>query len=218
MRGATRRRLLAAAVAGGLLLAVAAGRSPATVLASVERLAERPVQFAAALTGLYLLRSAVLWPISALSILVGYVYGPVVGVPVAIVGAVVTCLPPFALARYVRRDAGLLERLGERGERLVAVTGEFRGIVAARLAPLPADGTSYAAGLSGVSLRAYVAGTFVGELPWVTTAVIAGSSMRTLTVRGVEGGLPLVVGAAALAALVLAGPAYRHVRDRRDPV
>ncbi|MFB6166094.1 MAG: TVP38/TMEM64 family protein [Haloarculaceae archaeon] len=220
MRGSTRRGALGVALAAGLLLGALAGRSPGAVLTSIARLSADPVPFALLLAGLYLVRSAVLWPISALTILVGFVYGPAIGLPIGLAGAVVTCLPPFALARYVRpdadTDAGLVGRLGERGERLVDVTGELRGIVAARLVPLPADAVSYAAGLSGVSLPAYAAGTFLGEFPWVIAGVLAGSSMRSLTVSGLEGGLPLVVGAAALAVLVLAGPAYRHVKDRRE--
>lgn len=167
------------------------------------------------LTGLYLLRPVVLWPISAISILVGYVYGPA-GIPVGLAGAVVTCLPPFAAAR-LSPNRGLFARVGSTGERLVTATGECRGLIAARLAPLPADPVSYAAGLSGVSGRAFVTGTALGELPWVTAAVLAGSSMRTLSVDGATPGVPLIVGATAVAVLVLAGPAYRHLRDRGVP-
>jgi len=84
--------------------------------------------------------------------------------------------------------------------------------VAARLLPLPADVISYGAGLSTVSPQAFVAGTFLGEIPWVVTAVVTGSSMRTLTLEGASAGLPLLAGTAGLGVLVLAGPAVRHLQ------
>ena len=218
MQRATRRQLFGSVLAGSAILAVAVVLSPTAVLGHAERLSARPALFLAVLGGLYFLRPFVLWPISAISILVGYVYGMAVGVPVALAGAVLTSLPPFVLARYVRTDDGVFGYLGQRGDQLVEVTGALRGIVAARLAPLPADGVAYAAGLSQVSVGTMLLGTVLGELPWVVAAVLAGSSMRTLSLQGLSTGLPLVVGAASLAVLVLAGPAYRHLREKRDPV
>jgi len=217
MQRATRRQLFGSVLAGGAVLAAAVAVSPAIVLARAETLSAYPVLFAVALIVVYLLRPFVLWPISAVSVLVGYVYGLSVGVPVALAGAVFTSLPPFVLARHVRTDDGVFGYLGQHGDRLVDATGELRGIVAARLAPLPADGVAYAAGLSRVSVGTLVLGTALGEFPWVVAAVLAGSSMRTLSVQGLSTGLPLVVGAGSLAVLVLAGPAYRHLRERGKP-
>lgn len=215
MERATRRQVVGLAVGSGVVAAAAVALSPGAILRAAERVATRPVLFALVLATLYLGRPVVLWPISAISILVGYVYGVGVGIPVALTGAVVTCLPPFLLARYAQTDSGLFGHLGTMGERLVANTGALRGIVAARLAPLPADPVSYAAGLSGVGSGQFVLGTLLGELPWVAAAVLAGHSMRSLALRGTDVGLWLVVGAASLAALLVAGPAYRHFRDRR---
>ncbi|PSP86290.1 hypothetical protein BRC83_01090 [Halobacteriales archaeon QS_1_68_17] len=213
MERATERQLLGAALVGSLLAATAVLLSPSTVLREARALSADPVAFGAALVGLYLLRPVLAWPISACSILVGYVLGFEVGVPVALAGAVFTCLPPFVLARRTQSGEGLLGRVGDAGERLVAVTGATRGVFAARLAPLPADAVSYAAGVSGLSAGAYVLGTALGELPWAIVTVLAGSSMRRLTVEGVDPGLPLVGAAVGVAVLVLAGPAYRHLRD-----
>lgn len=217
MERATRRQLLGVTVGGGVVAAAAVVLSPAAVLRAAERVATRPLLFVAVLTALYLCRPFVLWPISAVSVLVGYVYGLALGFPVALAGAVLTSLPPFLLGRRARTDAGLFGSLGGAGERLVATTGALRGVVAARLAPLPTDPISYAAGLSGVGLGQFAAGTLLGELPWVAAAVLAGRSMQDLSVRGTDAGLWLVVGAASLAILLLAGPAYRHLRGRREP-
>jgi uncharacterized membrane protein YdjX (TVP38/TMEM64 family) len=213
MKAATRRQLVGFAVASGVVLALALLFSPAMVLGGLLALSGEPLVFGLALSVVYLVRPLFVWPISAVSVLVGYVYGPVVGFPVAFVGAVLTCLPPFLVARRAGTDAGLFGALGRSGDRLVARTGERRGVVAARLAPLPADVISYAAGLSGVSVVGFLSRTLVGEIPWVTAAVLAGSSMRQLSF-GAEPGLPLLVGAASLFVLLLAGPAYRHLRGR----
>lgn len=212
MNAATRRQLVGVALGAVLVLGAALFLSPERVLGELAAMRARPLLFAVGLFAVYLLRPVVAWPISVLSIVVGFVYGPVVGVPIALAGAVVTCVPPYLLARRAGAGAGALGWLGDSGGRLFGVAGDFRGIVGARLAPLPADAVSYGAGLSGVALVPYVAGTLVGETPWVIAAVIAGASMGQLTVRDAgTATVPLAVGGAALAALVLAGPVYRYL-------
>lgn len=196
--------LVALAAAGWLLF------SPRALLEPLAALGDRPLAFAVLLVGAYLLRPVLAWPISAVSVGVGFVLG-VAGVPVALGGAVLTCLPPYLLARAVG-ESGALGTAGDVGERYFRATGALRGVVAARLAPLPADPVSYAAGLASVPAGAYALGTAVGELPWVTAAVLVGASAERLATAGADA-VPLVVGAAALAALLLAGPAYRQFGD-----
>lgn len=217
MESATRRQVLGSALAGGVVLATALTLSPATLLARVEMLSSDPLLFGGVLTLVYLGRPFLLWPISAVSVLVGYVLGLELGLVVSLAGAVGTSLVPFGIARYTRTTGGLFGSLGEHGDRLVETTGALRGVVAARLAPLPADAVAYATGLSGVSLPTMLLGTAIGELPWVVAAVLAGSSMRTLSVQGLGTGLPLLVGTTSLAVLVVAGPVYRHLRGHGEP-
>jgi uncharacterized membrane protein YdjX (TVP38/TMEM64 family) len=212
---ATRRQLFGAALFGGVVLAAALLASPDRAVAELHTLAARPLLFAPALLAAYLLRPLVAWPISALSVLLGFLYGPV-AIPVALVGAVVTCSPAYLLARYTG-EAGLFGRAGDSGQRFFAATGDVRGLVGLRLMPLPPDPVSYGAGLSGLSAGRFVLGTALGEGPWVVAAVLLGASLETLTVQGVGAGLPLVVGLAALAVLVLGGPLYRRWRERREP-
>lgn len=213
MHRATVRQLLGLGVLGAIAVAAAVVASPAAVLGSVEALAAAPAVLAAVLLALYLARPLVAWPISALSILLGYLFGPV-AVPAALAGAVVTTLPPYLLARRLGHDAGLFGRIGDAGAAIRRATGDLRGVVAVRLAPLPTDPVSYAAGLAGVPLRPYVLGTALGEAPWVATAVLFGASMGQLTTAGAAAG-PLVVVTAVLAAVLLAlsRPAYRRLAD-----
>ncbi|MDZ7747230.1 MAG: VTT domain-containing protein [Halobacteriales archaeon] len=205
------RRQVAGVVTLALVAIVAAVTlSPAGVARVMANLADRPLLFAGLLSGAYLLRFLAAWPISALSVVVGFTLGAR-AVPLALAGAVVTCLPPYLLAdRFDRR--GPLGTLADHGDRYFTATGGLRGVIAARLAPLPADAVSYTAGLSGVALPVYALGTALGELPWVTAAVLVGASAEQVTTDGVAGGLPLIVGAVALAVLLLAGPAYRTLR------
>jgi uncharacterized membrane protein YdjX (TVP38/TMEM64 family) len=208
---ATARQLTGIGVVVAIAGAAALSTSPSALFAHAEALAARPVLLALALVGLYLVRPVLAWPISALSILLGYLLGPV-AIPIALGGAVVTALPAYALARYLGHDAGMLARVGDAGSLVRKTTGDLRGIVAVRLAPLPTDPVSYAAGLAGVPLRPYVLGTAIGESPWVVTAVLLGASMGELTTAGASAD-PLLLGTAlALAALLaLSGPAYRRV-------
>lgn len=185
--------------------------SPSVVLARLATLADRPMVFLAVLAVLYLLRPVLLWPISLLSMAVGFGFGLQWGLPVAFAGAALTNLPAFLLARYARTDAGVLGVAARGAEGIVEVTGAFRGIVAARLAPSQPDVVSYAAGLSTVSTGRYVLATLVGEVPWIVAAVLAGDSMRTLSLHGLHHSLELVVVASSLAVLLLAGPLYRYV-------
>lgn len=211
MDPATRRQavgattLVALALAGWLLL------SPRALLKPLTALGDQPLLFGTVLLGAYLLRPALAWPISAVSIAVGVVLGAA-GVPVALGGAVLTCLPPYLLARTTG-ESGALGTAGDVGERYFRATGALRGVIAARLAPFPADPVSYTAGLARVPVGAYAVGTAVGELPWVVAAVLVGASAERLVTTGATV-VPLIVGASAVAALLLAGPVYRRVETK----
>lgn len=214
MHRATRRQLAGVGALAAVAVGAALVLSPAVVVAELEHLASHPLQFAVALLAVYLLRPFLFWPVSLVAVVLGYIYGPAVAMPLALAGAGISCLPPFAIARYARSDVGLLSVLATPGQQLVGAVGEIRGVLAARLSPIPGDVVSYAAGLSDVSPGVFVLGTVIGEVPWALVAVFAGDSMRTLTVSGFRPGPVLILGLAALGLLVLGGPAYRLVRGR----
>lgn len=207
-------------VAGISLLAVVGAASlltgPDRLFEVARTLADRPAQFGILLVGVYLVRPLFAWPTTLVAILAGYGYGPIWGFPVALVGTTGSALLPFLVARYVGEGSGLVARLGDSGERFFAATGDLRGMVASRLAPAPSDPVSAAAGLSGVSSSAFVVGTAVGEIPWTVAAVLAGSSLDALSASGLNAvSWQLVAAAGAVAAALLAGPAYREATARR---
>jgi uncharacterized membrane protein YdjX (TVP38/TMEM64 family) len=211
MHPATRRQ--AVAVAG--LLAVAAlstlAVSPAAVLARLEGLAGAPLVLAGVLVAVYLVRPFLLWPMSLVAVVLGYLYGPV-GIPIALVGALLTATPPYLLGRYARTDIGLFGTVSNSGRRLVGAVGETRGVLAARLSPVPGDPISYCAGMSDVSARPFYLGTLVGEVPWAVVAVLTGASMRSLSLAEFAVSPELVVALAGLAVLTLSGPLYSHTQ------
>jgi uncharacterized membrane protein YdjX (TVP38/TMEM64 family) len=213
MNAATRRQL--ASVVGLLAVAGIAGvvLSPARVVTELEHLAAHPLQFGLALAVVYLVRPFLFWPVSSIAILLGYLYAPAVAIPVALLGAGFTGLPPFALARYANSDAGVFRVFAEPARDIVDAVGEVRGVVGGRLSPVPGDVVSYAAGLSEVSVGAFLLGTVIGEIPWALVAVVAGNSMRTLTVSGFRPDPLVLLGIAGLAVLVVGRPLYRHLRD-----
>ena len=209
MRGRYRGMLLTAAI--GAVLVAGLLVSPERVLGRLRAVLYAP-WFPLALLGLYLVRPALAWPITAISALVGYRYGLALGFAVAIVGVVITSLPAYAAGRYGRTDAGWVGRLSSGSQRYFEAVGDLRGVVVARLAPMPAEPISAAAGAGRVALPAFVLGTLVGELPWTLAAVFAGSAMRRFTVAEAAPDPWLVVGLLLVAAIVAAGPTYRYVR------
>ena len=208
---ATVRQLLGVGVLGSIAAAGALSVSPDAVLEGVDALAGRPALLAVVLLALYLTRPLFAWPISALSVLLGYLFGPA-AIPVALAGAVVTTLPAYLLARRLGHDAGVLSRVGDAGAVVRRTTGDLRGVIAVRLAPLPTDPVSYAAGLAEVPPRPYALGTALGEAPWVATAVLLGASMGQLAATG-PAASPLLLGTAVAVALLVAlsRPAYRRI-------
>ncbi|WP_254536286.1 TVP38/TMEM64 family protein [Halomarina litorea] len=210
MNGATRRQVTGLSLAAAVVLALSLAFSPSHLLSSLVALGEDPLAFGLVLVGLALVRPFLAWPVGVLAGLAGYVLG-LAGLPVAFAVVVLTTLPPYLFAWTTRPTEGVLGRAGATGADLFATTGDTRGVLAARLAPVPTDVVSYGAGLARVRFRPFLLGTALGEVPWVVASVVAGSSMERLTAEGLSAGLPLVAGGAAVATLLLAGPVYERL-------
>jgi uncharacterized membrane protein YdjX (TVP38/TMEM64 family) len=202
-----------AALGAAVLLVVGLGAaltSPQWVLSRLDWLAAEPVRFAAALAALALVRPLLAWPTTLIAVVVGYGWG-VRGLPAALALIALTSVPPFLLARQ-SADGG---RLASAGARAVDATGDLRGVIVSRLLPAPSDVVSVGVGVSGVSLRAFVIGTAIGELPWAVAGIVAGQSIGRVLREGLRAviELELIVAAGVAAVLLLVGPAYRHFAD-----
>jgi len=164
------------------------------------------------LVALYAVRPFLAWPVSAISVLVGYKYGLALGVPLALAGCVATSLVPYHFGDRLPTAAGVLSRVDRSGKRYFAAAGDTRGVAAARLAPTPAEVVSVGAGIAGVPLRAFALGTLLGELPWTIAAVSLGASLDTFSLTTAVDPL-LVAACLLLAVLTLAGPLWRAFDD-----
>jgi uncharacterized membrane protein YdjX (TVP38/TMEM64 family) len=189
-----------------LVAALAVLTSPAAVLSRLAWVAADPLRLSLALVAVAVVRPLFAWPTTLLAVAAGYGLG-LGGFPLALALVVVTSLPPYWVAGLSAGDGSVAAA----GERLVAETGDVRSVVGSRLLPLPSDVVSAGAGVAGVPLRAFALGTAVGEVPWVAAGVVAGDSFATLSTVSLSAAMDprVVVGAAILAGLAFAGPAYR---------
>lgn len=210
----TRRRLGTIIALLGVGSVIVLGR-PSTVLPALRSLIQWE-WFPVVLLGLYVLRPLLAWPVMVLSALVGFRYGVLLGVPLALGGAAFTSVLPYAAGRYTTLEGPVLGHFSFGSRAYFDRIGDLRGVIAARLAPLPAEPVSIGAGTGGVSVGAFVLGTVIGELPWTIAAVTIGHSMTVFTTGDVDPQWWLVALAGLTSVTLLARPAYRTYRNRVD--
>lgn len=201
--------LLALVVAAGLLI------SPDALLERLGAFLTSPL-FPLVLLGLYLVRSLIALPLTALSVLVGFKYGVLIGIPVALAGSVVSTYVPYAIVRHTDFESRLLKEAEDIADDFFDATGGLRGVITARVAPVPAQTTSVAAGAAPVPTHTYALGTAVGEIPWVVAGVTIGTSIHRLTVSEVTFSPWLIAGTVLATLVLLAGPAYKFLTDDGD--
>ncbi|MFD7655958.1 TVP38/TMEM64 family protein [Actinosynnema sp. NPDC059797] len=154
--------------------------------------------------------SSVLVPKPVLSVLGGVVFGPWLGAGVVVAGVTLGALVGFALSRGLGRDAVRpAEGRFARVDRVLERHG-FAAVVALRLLPVVPFGlVNYTAGLTGVRVGSFAAGTALGVVPATLVYTATGASLTTMT----TGGWLLAGAAVALPALV--GFAVFRVRRAR---
>ncbi|MGM0448486.1 MAG: VTT domain-containing protein [Methanobacteriota archaeon] len=223
-RRATLGRYAVAGLAVAALAALGLAVSPEVALSRLRWLAGDPLRFGVAAVALAAVRPLLAWPTTLLAVAVGFGYGWG-GTPFALALVVGTALPPYALARTgrlrLREDAeveetevevssGVADRFCRAGERFAAESGSVRAVAGTRLLPLPSDAVTVGAAAADVRTRPFLVGTALGELPWVLSGVAVGVSLDRLAAA--DGSLvdpTVILGMAAVGALVLAGPLYR---------
>lgn len=199
--------LAGVAIAGFAAAALLLPHSPAGLRELVLGLG--PAAPAIAL-GAWLLLTPALFPGTVLAAAGGLAFGAVGGAAVSLAGAVLGGLTAFALARTAAR--GPVERLVRGRPRLLRVhellqRRGFAAVLAARLMPgVPATGVHYAAGVSPVPARGFVAAMAIGALlrtvPYAVLGQGIGSGSATTVLFA---GASIVLGGLTAALLV------RHV-------
>jgi uncharacterized membrane protein YdjX (TVP38/TMEM64 family) len=148
------------------------------LLASVQaRAGGLPIAQAALVLLLALVLVVPAVPATIFQIGSGLAFGPLWGLVYALLADVLGAAAGFALARrwgprlLVRwRQPGTVEHIGRLANRLT-----WKGVVLLRLLPGPAYPlVSFAAGLSRLSFRGYLAASFVGVLPSLALLALAG--------------------------------------------
>jgi uncharacterized membrane protein YdjX (TVP38/TMEM64 family) len=164
------------------------------------------------------LLTVVLFPGPLLSSASGLLFGTALGTPVSIIAATLGATLAFSIARWVAHDA-VEELQGPRLAALRAWIGRrgFLSILYARIAPgVPYNLVNYAAGLSPVALRSFVAATAIGCAPRAFAYTALGGSIGNL--RSPEAIIAIVVLVVmAIVGLVLARRDLSRGGGRRGP-
>jgi len=114
------------------------------------------------------------------ALVAGINLGALVGVIIATMAATLGCLITFTVSRYLLSDK-ISRRYPEQSTKLSIFLGEqtFLKAIVIRILPLGSNFiTNIIAGVSKVSMRAYVSGSFVGFIPQMIIFSLAGSGIR----------------------------------------
>jgi uncharacterized membrane protein YdjX (TVP38/TMEM64 family) len=152
--------------------------------------------------------TVVLFPGPVLAAASGLLFGTALGTPVSICAATLGATLAFSLSRWWAHDA-VVALAGPRVQALRAWVGRrgFLTVLYARIAPgVPYTLVNYAAGLTPVALRSFVAATALGVAPRAFAYTALGGSLGNL------GSPEAVAAVAVLVLMALAG----LVLARRD--
>jgi uncharacterized membrane protein YdjX (TVP38/TMEM64 family) len=134
----------------------------------------------------------------------GLLFGTALGTPVSIVSATLGATLAFCLARWWAHDA-VQELAGPRLSALRAWVGRrgFLSVLYARIAPgVPYSLVNYAAGLTPILLRSFVAATAIGVAPRAFAYTALGGSLGDLSSPEAIVAVVVLVVMAAVGALV----------------
>ncbi len=174
-----RRRIVAMTVAIVILVAVALLVPLPTALQLRDWATSAGPWFPLAFLAAHIVVTVFPFPRTAFTLAAGLLFGPLLGVPIAVVASTVSALIALLLVRaagwqlnrLVRhpRVESLDDRLRQRG---------WPSIVSMRLIPaMPFSVLNYAAGASAVRVLPYTLATLVGLLPGTAAVVILGDAL-----------------------------------------
>jgi uncharacterized membrane protein YdjX (TVP38/TMEM64 family) len=214
-----------AAIVGVWVVVVAAwtwhlrssGQSPADWLQGGIDAADGAWWAIPAFVAVYLVRPIVLFPASLLTIAAGILFGPVLGVPVALGAATASAYVAYRIGTTLTPAA---VRAGDGATVIdrwsVRMRNEsFLTVMLMRLAFLPYDLVNYAAGFLRINAGAFVVATALGSLPGTVAFVLAGASLQRLD-AGLDGFDPRVF-AASLMVFVVSVGVSKVVQRRAAP-
>lgn len=208
VRAKARLITLGVVVAVGAVVAAAlAGQGRDELTEAVGRMGvAAPLGFA----GLYAALTLLLVPGMLLSLASGFLFGPLLGTVLAVVGGAVGATVAFLIGRRLGRQQ--VRRLaGPRTERIDAYLRDHAvpSLIIARIIPgMPYSVLNYAAGVTGISVRDYVVGTWLGLVPGALAYAMVGAGLD-------DPSSPRFLGGIGLVAVVLTAGAVLDRRRRR---
>lgn len=138
--------------------------------------------------GLYVLRPLILFSAVLLTLAAGFLFGPVWGVVLTVIGANLGASLAYLIGRYFgggvlesEGDTGLVQRYAERLR-----NHSFETVLTMRFIFLPYDLVNYLSGFLKVRYSAFILATVLGSLPGTIAFVLFGAS----TDGDFSGGLP----------------------------
>lgn len=146
----------------------------------------------------YAAASLLFIPGSPITLVGGALFGPLYGTLYTILGATVGAVLAFQLARalghkFVHSGTGKVSQKLHAYDDKIAKNG-FLTVLILRLVPLfPFNALNFALGLTRVSFRDYLLGTFLGIIPGTFAYVYFGDSLATLSPLRIGGALALVI-------------------------
>ncbi|MFO0128992.1 MAG: TVP38/TMEM64 family protein [Pseudanabaena sp.] len=159
----------------------------------------------------YAIATLLILPVTALNIAGGALYGVLTGLLLTSLGALISALLGFILARslgtkLITSEYNSADNLSNVGQNLVK--GGIGYAFAARLLPvIPYGVVSIAAGLSPIKRRDYLLGTLMGTPLGIAPFVFLGSTGEQVLSKNDV--LPLLASSMGLAMLVAVGTWYR---------
>nr|WP_299245961.1 TVP38/TMEM64 family protein [uncultured Halomonas sp.] len=168
-------------------------------------------------TGVYVLASLVMFPLSILVAVTGLLFGPWWGFGYSLAGSLATSVVTFWLGHRLGRDA-LLRYGGQRLNkvaRLLAGRG-VRTMTLINLLPLaPFTLTNMLAGAFHLKFRDYMLGSLIGIIPGLIGVSLLGSQLGSLFTAENRSELLYALGGIVLAVIVLTGLKRYSTRKQR---
>ncbi len=196
-------------IATGLAVYLLGGVNPAQIQAWLKYCGIwAPIIYIA----LYVVATVLVLPSTALNLVGGSIFGPVLGTIWTSAAAIIAAIASFAFTRTVGREA-VAKRLAGRWQAMDAEVqrGGLFYMFAIRLLPIMPYGlVNFAAGLTSVSFKDYILGTSLGTVPSVLPFVLLGSSgLKAFRTGNV---LPLLAALTLIGILVAGSTWYRRRR------
>ncbi len=155
-----------------------------------------PVLSALVFIALYSLTTALCFPTAGMLTLTGgAIFGPWLGVPIVLTGALIGSMLAFLLSRYLLRDA-ILSRLGPRARAIqtgIDRDGAYYLFSIRLVAAFPFFLVNLGAGLTTIPLRTYLVVSAIGMIPGTLIYVSAGSTIAHLEKPADLIGLPTII-------------------------